>query len=161
MASGGTYQVERQRHVDAPPSAILEHVVDFRRWTAWSPWEGLDPQMRRTYGGADRGEGAWYEWDGNRKAGRGRMEITAVGEHAVTIDLQFLKPFKSHSTTRFTVEPDGDGSLVTWSMTGPQTAMSRIMGIFTSMDKLIGPDFEKGLARLQAEVEGGADSPAR
>jgi hypothetical protein len=170
MASDSTYQVERQRHVDGPPSVVLEHIVDLRRWTAWSPWEGLDDRMRRTYGGADRGRGAWYEWDGNRKAGRGRMEITEVDDqdasnggrrHEVTIDLQFLKPFKSHSTTRFIVQPDGDGSLVTWSMTGPHTTMSRVMGVFTSMDKLIGPDFEKGLAQLQDEVEGGADSPAR
>jgi hypothetical protein len=117
------------------------------------PWEDLDPDLRRTYGGPESGVGAWYEWDGNRKAGKGRMEITDVDESTVTIDLRFLRPFKSQSTTAFRLEPDGDGTLVTWTMTGPNTFMMKVMGIFTSMEKMIGPDFEKGLDRLKREVE--------
>ena len=151
-----TYTVERTQHIDAPPDAVRERIVDLHRWEAWSPWEDLDPDLRRTYGGADSGVGAWYEWEGNRKAGKGRMEIVAVDDSSVTIDLQFLKPFKSRSTTAFTVVPEGDGSLVTWTLTADNSAMTKVMGLFTSMDKLIGPDLEKGLERLQqdAEVDG-------
>jgi carbon monoxide dehydrogenase subunit G len=155
MASSNTYVVERRRHVAAPPDRVLERLIDLRRWESWSPWEDLDPDMRRTYGGTASGVGAWYEWDGNRRAGRGRMEIVAADDATVTIDLRFLKPLKSHSTTEFLLEPEGDGTLVTWRLTGTKTPLVRVMGIFTSMDKMIGPDFEKGLVRLQTEAEAG------
>jgi hypothetical protein len=153
MASSSTYVVERSARIDAPVAAVRERLVDLRRWQAWSPWEDLDPNLTRTYGGADAGVGATYGWEGNRKAGKGRMEITGVDDGSVTIDLQFLKPFKSRSTTVFTLRPDGDATEVTWTMTGPKTLMTKVMGIFTSMDKMIGPDFEKGLARLAADAE--------
>jgi hypothetical protein len=148
-----TYTVERREHISAPAAAIRGHIVDLHRWEAWSPWEDLDPDQRRTYGGAAFGVGAWYEWEGNRKAGKGRMEILEVDASTVRIDLQFLKPFKSHSNTIFVLEPEGDGTLVTWTMAGPHTMMTRVMGLFISMDKMIGPDFEKGLARLKADAE--------
>jgi hypothetical protein len=148
-----TYTVERTRHVEAPVRAVRERLVDLRRWETWSPWEDLDPDVRRTYGGASSGVGSWYEWDGNRKAGKGRMEIIGADDLAVHIDLQFVKPFRSHSTTSFELRPDADGTRVTWSMVGPETGMTRVMGLFTSMDKMLGPDFEKGLARLGIEAE--------
>ncbi|MBW3663359.1 MAG: SRPBCC family protein [Actinobacteria bacterium] len=158
MAGSDTYTVERSGHVEAPAEQVRERIVDFRRWTSWSPWEDLDPALSRNYGGADAGVGAWYEWQGNRKAGEGRMEIVDVTDSAITIDLQFLKPFKSRSTTRFELQPEEGGTTVTWTMTGPKTFMTKVMGIFTSMDKLIGPDFEKGLDRLKAEVESPGDT---
>jgi hypothetical protein len=107
--------------------------------------------LSRTYSGPDAGVGAVYEWVGNRKAGAGRMEITdAVESSKVQIALQFLKPFKSKSTTTFElVERDGDTN-VTWRMVGPKTFMTRFMGVFMSMDKMVGKDFEKGLSQLQA-----------
>ena len=149
-----TFTVERRTHVEAPPAAVLERVVDFHRWAAWSPRERIDPSMRRSYAGADAGVGAVYEWEGNRKAGKGRMTITDVATpESVTIDLEFLKPFKSHNTSMFRLTPDGDATEVTWTMTGPKTFMTRVMGLFTSMDKMIGPDFEKGLQRLKADAE--------
>jgi hypothetical protein len=151
MAS--TYKVERTQHIDAPPDAVRERVVDLRRWEAWSPWEELDADLQRSYGGPPSGVGAWYEWEGNRKAGKGRMEIIGADASTVRIDLQFLKPFKSHSNTVFELQPDGAGTLVTWSMVGPHTAMTKIMGLFLPMDKMVGPDFEKGLTRLRAEAE--------
>jgi hypothetical protein len=156
MARRDPYVVERQRHVDASPAAVHERIVDLHRWRAWSPWEDLDPDLEREYGGPPSGVGSWYAWEGNRKAGKGRMEIVAVDDSSVTIDLQFLKPFKSRSTTAFTVVAEGDGSLVTWTLTADNSAMTKVMGLFTSMDKLIGPDLEKGLERLQqdAEVDG-------
>lgn len=135
-----TYTVERTQHIDAPPEAVHERIVDLHRWETWSPWEELDPDLERAYGGPAAGVGAWYEWDGNRKAGRGRMEIIDADASTIRIDLQFLKPFKSHSNTVFELQPDGDGTHVTWSMVGQQTTMTKVMGLFTSMDKMLGPD---------------------
>ena len=150
-----TYTVQRSATIAAPPARIYEEIVDFHRWTAWSPWEDLDPQLRRTYSGSEAGVGAVYAWSGNRKAGQGRMEITEAAEPSkVGIDLVFEKPWKARNDTVFTIEPDGAGSRVTWTLTGKKTALTKVMGIFTSMDKLVGPDFEKGLARLKSLTEG-------
>jgi Polyketide cyclase / dehydrase and lipid transport len=150
------YVVEREQRIHASPAAVQERIVDFRRWQAWSPWEDVDPALRRSYSGAPSGVGAVYEWEGNRKAGKGRMEITSVEpDRSVAVDLQFLKPFKARNVTTFTTEQQGDDTLVRWSMTGPRTFMTRMMGIFSSMDKMIGPDFEKGLERLKADAEAG------
>ncbi len=149
-----SYVVEREQRIHASPAAVQERIVDFRRWQAWSPWEDVDPALRRSYSGAPSGVGAVYEWEGNRKAGKGRMEITSVEpDRSVAIDLQFLKPFKARNVTTFTTEQQGDDTLVRWSMTGPRTFMTRVMGILSSMDKMIGPDFEKGLDRLKADAE--------
>lgn len=154
MGSGATYQVERRRSIAAPPEAVLERIVDFRRWTEWSPWEDLDPEMTRTYGGAEQGVGATYAWEGNRKAGAGRMEITGVEpDGTVTVDLRFLRPMKSEATVTLSVAADDDGSDVTWSMTGPQSRLMRVMSVVWSMDKLIGKDFDKGLDRLKERAE--------
>lgn len=151
-----TYTVERTTRVDAPASAVYERIVDFHRWPAWSPYEELDPDMKRTYAGAESGVGAAYEWSGNLKAGAGRMEIVeAVDDERVVIDLRFRKPFRSESTATFALDDSGNGTAVTWSMTGPVTLVSRIMGIFRSMDRMVGPAFEKGLAKLKADAEAG------
>ena len=150
MAGSGEFEVERETNISASRAAVYALLSDFHRWREWSPWEDLDPELSRTYSGPDAGAGAVYEWSGNRKAGAGRMEITdAVEPSKVQIALQFLKPFKSSNTTTFElVERDGD-THVTWRMVGPKTFMTRVMGIFTSMDKVVGKDFEKGLDRLK------------
>jgi Polyketide cyclase / dehydrase and lipid transport len=149
-----TYTVERTTTVHAHAPEIYPHIADFHRWTEWSPWEGMDPDLQRDYSGAESGPGAVYTWSGNRKAGQGRMEITGAEEpNRVVIDLRFEKPFKSSSETTFLLEPDGPGTKVTWRMTGPATMMTKVMGLFTSMDKMIGPDFEKGLERLRGVAE--------
>jgi uncharacterized protein YndB with AHSA1/START domain len=154
MTDGKTYAVQRSTSVQAPPGRLFEQVVDFHRWPAWSPWEDLDPGMRRTYGGPERGVGSTYAWSGNRTAGQGRMEITAADDPTrVVVALDFLKPFESSSVTTFTFAPDGDETRVTWTMAGPRTLALKVMGIFTSMDKLVGKDFEKGLARLKGVAE--------
>lgn len=155
MAGSDVFVVEREIAISAPAPAIAGKIVDFHNWREWSPWEEVDPNLRRSYSGPDSGVGAVYEWEGNRKAGTGRMEITHVDPSEVTIDLRFLKPFKSHATTRFSFRPQGGDTVVTWTTTGPKTLMTRIMGIFTSMDKMMGPDFEKGLQRLKVSAEGG------
>jgi hypothetical protein len=148
-----SYSVERSITVQAPAARVHGLVDDFHHWTEWSPWEDLDPSMERTYSGADRGVGARYAWSGNRKAGAGSMEITGSTEEEVVVALEFLKPFRSTSSTRFGLAPAGRGTSVTWRMTGEQTGLMGLFGRFMSMDKLIGPDFEKGLARLKVAAE--------
>jgi uncharacterized protein YndB with AHSA1/START domain len=146
-----TYTVQRSTTIDAPPERIYEQIADFHNWRSWSPWEDVDPQMKRTYSGASSGVGAIYAWSGNRKAGQGRMEITEVTQPStVRIDLAFEKPFKARNDTLFTIEPQDSGARVSWSMTGKNMLLTKIMGIFKSMDSLVGPDFEKGLSRLKS-----------
>lgn len=150
-----TFTIERSTTIDAPPAAVYALVADFHQWGQWSPWEDLDPQMQRTFSGAESGTGAVYEWSGNRKAGAGRMEITeADAPSQVVVDLQFLKPFKAHNTTTFTFTQEAGATAVRWTMTGPKTFLTKVMGIFKSMDAMVGPDFEKGLAQLKAAAEG-------
>jgi uncharacterized protein YndB with AHSA1/START domain len=151
---GDTYTVQRSVSIDAPPARVYAHIVDFHHWAAWSPWEEMDPSLEKTFSGPDAGPGAKYAWSGNRKVGQGSMEITDVTEPSrVAIALEFLKPFKASNTTVFSLQPAGDATDVTWEMTGRQTFMTRVMGIFKSMDSMIGPDFERGLGRLKAAVE--------
>jgi Polyketide cyclase / dehydrase and lipid transport len=148
------YTVTRSTVVAAPADQIFAHLVDFHRWTAWSPWEGLDPQLRRSYSGPESGVGSAYAWSGNRKAGRGSMTmVDAVEPSEVLVDVVFEKPFPSRSQSRFVLRPDGGSTEVVWTMTGAKTLMSRVMGVFVSMDKLIGPDFERGLSRLKSVTE--------
>ena len=146
--------MERSARIDAPPARVYAQIANFRQWPKWSPWEDVDPNLQRTYSGAESGLGAVYAWSGNRKAGQGRMEITEADEPSlVRIDLVFEKPWKARNDTSFVIRPEGLGSHVTWSMTGQRTLMTKAMGVFKSMDKFLGPDFEKGLARLKATAE--------
>jgi uncharacterized protein YndB with AHSA1/START domain len=153
MASD-TYTVVRSETIAAPPGRVYAQIADFHNWTAWSPWEDVDPDLERTYSGAGTGRGAVYDWSGNRRAGKGRMEIVeAVEPSKVRIDLRFEKPFKARNDTTFDIQPVGSDSLVTWTMTGQRTLATKVMGVFKSMDAFLGPDFEKGLARLKAASE--------
>jgi uncharacterized protein YndB with AHSA1/START domain len=150
-----TFQVERSVLIKAPPEKVFGYLNDFHQWPAWSPWERLDPAMQRTYGGAASGKGATYAWSGNDDVGQGRMEIvdsTAPG--LVGIELDFIKPFASHNQTRFALHRRGDGTAVTWTMSGPSPFITKLMGVFVSMDQMVGKDFEKGLAQLKAAAEG-------
>jgi uncharacterized protein YndB with AHSA1/START domain len=152
--AGDRYTVERSVTIEAPPERVYAQIADFHRWTSWSPWEELDPGMERSYSGAEAGLGAVYAWSGNRKAGQGRMVITDVDAPSrVHIDLSFEKPWRSRNDTVFAIEPTVTGSRVTWSMTGDKTLMTKVMGLFTSLDKMVGPDFERGLARLKQTTE--------
>lgn len=153
-AMADTYTVERSATINAPPARVYEQVANFRNWTDWSPWEGIDPALKRTFSGSSAGTGAVYSWSGNRKAGQGRMEITeAVEPSRVRIDLVFEKPWKARNDTVFTIELAGLGSRVTWSMTGQKTLITKAMGLFKSMEQFLGPDFEKGLAQLKGTAE--------
>lgn len=149
-----TYTVERSIEINASAESVYAQIVDFRNWKPWSPWEGLDPDLEQAYSGSESGTGAVYTWSGNRKAGEGRMEITDTTQpSSVQIALDFLKPFKSSSVTTFQLTDRAGTTGVVWSLTGPNTLMLKVMGIFKSMDKMIGPDFEKGLASLKAVSE--------
>lgn len=151
-----TYTVQRSTTIAASPHEVYRHIIDFREWAAWSPWDEMDPDMDKTFSGPEAGAGSRYAWSGNRKVGQGSMEITGTTENSgVEMALEFLKPFKATNTTIFTLQPEGDNTGVTWSMSGRKTFMTRVMGLFKSMDAMVGPDFERGLRRLKTTVEGG------
>jgi uncharacterized protein YndB with AHSA1/START domain len=148
-----TFRIQRTATINASPDRIFPLLNDFRNWKSWSPWEKLDPTMKRTHSGPSSGRGAIYEWAGNRKAGRGRMEITESVPHIkMTIKLDFYKPFEAHNTTQFTLTPSGDATNISWSMFGSSPFMMRLM-VF-DLDRMVGRDYEKGLASLKTVVEG-------
>jgi hypothetical protein len=150
-----TYTVERSLTFEAAPAEIFPFVADFRRWTNWSPWEGLDPHLHRTYSGSASGPGSSYSWSGNRKAGQGQMTIVeAVEPSSITVDLRFDKPFKARNDMSFDIQEHERGSTVRWAMSGRKTLATRAMSLFKSMDALVGPDFERGLAQLKSLIEG-------
>jgi hypothetical protein len=148
-----SFRVQRSATLNAPPEKIAPLISDFHHWEAWSPWEKLDPAMQKTYSGAPAGKGAVYEWSGNSKAGAGRMEILDASPAKVSIQLDFLKPFEAHNLTDFTLEPQGAGTRLNWDMHGPMPYLSKVMCVFVSMDKMVGKDFEQGLANLKTLAE--------
>ena len=154
-----SFRVERKTTVKADSGKVFPCINDFHNWAAWSPFEKLDPNMQKTFSGAASGKGAIYEWKGNNKAGMGRMEIlesttpSKIGPSKVVIKLDFLKPFEGHNTSEFTMLPRGDSTEVTWAMYGPSSFMAKVMHVFISMDKMMGKDFEAGLANLKTVAE--------
>lgn len=148
------YHVERSATMAAPAGLIQTHVEDFHLWKTWSPWEHLDPAMKTEFSGAASGLGAIYYWIGNDKAGEGRMTVTeSVPASRVGIKLEFLKPFKSTNDCAFLLAPQSQDTKVTWTMDGNHDFMGKAMSLFMSMDKVIGKDFEQGLANLKQVTE--------
>ena len=149
-----TLRVQRSVSINAPPERIFSLISDFHQWVTWSPYEQKDPAMKRTYSGAERGRGAVYAWDGDKNVGSGRMEILDVSAPSkIVIKLDFFKPFEGHNTAEFTMLPQGDGTHVTWVMHGPANFMSRLIQVFMNLDRMIGRDFEAGLAKLKTITE--------
>src|SRR5687768_11735358 len=149
-----TFRVRRATSINAPPEKIFALINDYHSWGSWSPYEKLDPTMKRTYSGAANGRGAVYEWEGNSKAGKGRMEITDTAPPSkVVINLDFVKPFEAHNIVEFTLEPAGHSTHVAWAMHGPTPYVAKIMHVFLNMDKMVGKDFETGLANMKAAAE--------
>ena len=150
-----TFTVQRAAVVKAPPEKIFPLINDFHQWGTWSPWEGKDPGMKRTYSGTASGRGAVYAWDGNKNVGSGRMEILDTSSPSkIVIKLDFLKPFEAHNTAEFTMLPQGDGATnISWIMHGPAPFMSKMMQVFMNIDKMVGKDFEIGLANLKRLTE--------
>lgn len=149
----GTLHIERAVDISAPPDRIASFITDFHVWRDWSPWEKLDPTMKRTFSGSPSGTGAVYEWAGNSDVGSGRMEITSATAERITLNLDFLAPFENHNTATFTFAPSASGTHVVWTMDGPNPYLSKVIGIFMDMEKMIGADFEQGLANLKAVSE--------
>lgn len=149
-----TFRIERSTTIAAPPAVVYPLISDFHNWQAWSPWERLDPNLKRTYSGAPSGTGAVYGWEGTPKVGSGRMEILQANAPSdVRIQLDFLKPFEAHNTAEFTLRSEGNGSRVTWAMYGPNPLMMRVMKLFMNMENMIGKDFESGLANMKGAAE--------
>jgi uncharacterized protein YndB with AHSA1/START domain len=149
-----SFRVERTATIKAPPEKIFAVINDFHNWPTWSPWEKLDPAMKRTHSGTASGKGAIYEWEGNSKVGAGRMEILdTTAPSKIAIKLDFIKPFEGHNTAEYTMVPQGENTNVSWVMYGPTPFVSKVMQVFISMDSLIGKDFEAGLANLKAVAE--------
>jgi uncharacterized protein YndB with AHSA1/START domain len=149
-----TFRVQRTATIKASPEKIFPFINDFSKWRAWSPYEKKDPAMKRTFGATTAGKGASYAWEGDKNVGMGSMEITdSSAPSRVGLNLDFLKPFEAHNKVEFTLEPQGDATLVTWDMQGPLPYMFKIMHVFFNMDKMVGTDFEAGLANLKSAVE--------
>jgi uncharacterized protein YndB with AHSA1/START domain len=148
------FSVRRETTVKAPAEKIFLLINDFHQWVTWSPWERRDPALKRSYSGAESGKGAVYGWEGNKSVGSGRMEILeSATPSKIVIKLDFFKPFEGHNTAEFTMLPQGDGTHVIWLMHGPAPFINKLMQVFMNLDKMIGKDFEAGLASLKQLTE--------
>ncbi len=148
------FKVTRTATIAAPPEKVFSHVNNLRQWEDWSPWAKLDPNAKNTFAGPDAGVGATMSWAGNNKVGEGKMTITEnVASTLICFRLEFLRPFKATNTAEFTFTQQGNQTLVTWSMSGKNNVMSKVFGLIINCDKMVGKDFEKGLASLKAVAE--------
>lgn len=153
-AKPDTFRVQRAASIKAPPEKIFPLLNDLRNFASWSPYEKKDPAMKRTYSGAPSGKGATYEWDGDRNVGKGRLAIADSSPPSkVTLNLDILKPIEAHNMVVFTLEPRGDSTLVTWSMNAHVPYLAKIVHVFINVDRMVGQDFEAGLANLKAVAE--------
>jgi uncharacterized protein YndB with AHSA1/START domain len=150
------FRIERSITVAAPPERAFAHVSDFRKWAAWSPWEKLDPTMKKVYEGPPEGAGSKYSWVGNKKVGEGRMTIERCEAPAlIALKVEFLKPWQATNDTTFSFAPEGDSTKVTWAMEGEnETFGAKAFAVLMNMDKLVGRDFERGLVSLKSLAEG-------
>ena len=148
------FSVRRAIRINAPQADIFPLIADFRRWSAWSPYEKKDLAMTKTYSGASSGKGAVYEWAGNSNVGHGRMEIAEVATPSkITILLHFIKPFEARNIAEFALDDAGGATNLSWTMRGNMPFFGQLMSLFLNMDKMVGKDFEAGLAQLKAIAE--------
>jgi hypothetical protein len=151
------FRVTRSANVAAPSAAVFAQVNDFHNWEAWSPWAKLDPACKNSFDGPSAGTGAGFGWSGNNKVGQGHMTITeSRPPELIRIKLEFLRPFKCTNAAEFTFKPEGNQTAVTWSMSGNKNFFAKAFGLIMNMDKMVGGDFEKGLAQMKSVVEGAA-----
>ncbi|AMJ62523.1 SRPBCC family protein [Bosea sp. PAMC 26642] len=149
-----SFSVQRATTINAPAERIFPLIADFRQWGAWSPWEKKDPNLTRSFSGAQSGVGARYAWAGDKNVGEGGMEIVeATVPSRIGLKLDFLKPFEAHNDVVFALVPQGTATTVTWTMTGPTPFFFKIVHVVMNMDKMVGGDFENGLAALKAQAE--------
>lgn len=149
-----TFRIERSTIVVAPPAAVFSEVNDFRQWEAWSPWAKLDPNAKATFEGPASGEGAVFHWAGNAEVGEGSMTLVeSRPDERIRIRVDFVKPWSGTNTSEFTFKPDGARTIVTWAMTGEQGFFEKAICVFMNADKMVGGQFEKGLASLKTLTE--------
>lgn len=153
-----TFRVERKTLISATPERVQAQISNFRHWRAWSPYEKKDPAMKRRYSGPESGVGAQYSWEGDGSVGSGSMEVIAATAQEVRIKLDFLVPFEAHNTAIFSFKPQNNGTEapvteVTWAMEGPVPYFAKVIHLFFNMDKMVGSDFEAGLADLKIVTE--------
>jgi len=150
----GEFSITRTAVIEAPPAKVFPYVNDFSKWGAWSPWEKIDPAMKRTFEGPKAGVGAIYSWEGNKEVGSGKMTITeSKTSETVKIKLEFFKPMEGVNPTEFTFQPEGKGTKVTWTMSGNNNFISKTFCLFMDMDKMVGGQFDTGLAQMKAAAE--------
>jgi uncharacterized protein YndB with AHSA1/START domain len=148
------FRVTRTARIAAPPAAVFAQVNDFRKWDAWNPWAKIDPAMKQSYEGSPAGVGAVYTWVGNAQVGEGRMTLTeSRPNELIRIKMEFFKPFAATSSAEFTFKPEGDQTVVTWSMEGRNNFMAKAVHLVMNMDRMIGGQFEKGLTQMKAVAE--------
>jgi Polyketide cyclase / dehydrase and lipid transport len=148
------FRVERKATIAAPPAVVFRHVNSFHKWNDWSPWAKLDPSAKNSYDGPEAGTGAKFAWQGNNKVGQGQMTILeSRPSDLIRIKLEFIRPFTCTNAAEFTFRPEGNQTAVTWAMTGTNNFMAKAFGLFMNMDKMVGGDFEKGLASLKSLAE--------
>ena len=149
-----SFRIERSTTIKAPSEKVFALINDYKQREAWSPWEKIDPALKRTYSGAASGVGAIYEWSGNKDIGQGRMEIVeSTPSTKVSLKLDFITPFEAHNMVDFTLAQQGDTTTITQAMYGPSPYLSKLMTIFFSMEKMVGGKYEEGLANIKAIAE--------
>ena len=148
------FRIARSITVAAPPAVLFAEVNDLHAFQVWNPYAKKDPAMKQSYEGPPAGVGASYAWAGNQEVGTGRMTIVESRPNdLVRMKLEFLAPFRATNVAEFTFEPAGNDTVVTWSMSGTNDLMGKAIGLVMDMDKMVGGDFEKGLADLEALAE--------
>src|SRR5207237_779912 len=156
------FRVARSAEMAAPPAVVYAQIADFHRWDAWSPWAKLDPAMKTSFQGADAAVGSSYGWTGNDKVGEGRMTIVGLQPaQKIDIKLEFMRPFASTNETTFEFAPKGAGTAVTWTMAGKNNFIGKAFSLVMNMDKMIGGDFERGLAQLKTVSESAVGHAAK
>ena len=148
------YRLTRSTVIWTPATQVFAHVNDLRRWDEWSPWAKLDPNAKVTFSGPQSGQGASFQWDGNGKVGAGTMTITASKPNErVSTRTDFVRPFEGTSNSEFVFSQVGERTNVIWTMTGTHKFIGKAMCLVMSMENMLGPDFEKGLAQLKQVAE--------
>ena len=148
------FRVARSAAISAPPAAVFAQVNDLHKWEAWSPWAKLDPAMKTAYEGAPAGAGAVQTWTGNKEVGEGRVTIVeSRPSDLIRFKLEMFKPFAATNAVEFSFKPEGDRTIVTWSMAGRNNFISKAVGLFLDCEKMVGGQFEQGLAQLKSVVE--------
>lgn len=148
------FHVARSETIVAPPERVFTQINDLHAYAVWNPWGKYDPAMKTTFEGPRSGVGAAFAWEGNSQVGAGRMTITeSRPNELVRVRLDFLRPFPSTATAEFTLNATGRATVTTWSMIGRQTFIPKAIGLFLNMDKMVGREFEKGLAQLKSIAE--------